>query len=108
MEFKIIDETAYGLYQDMDFESVTRWDKNHWKCETTNGFFLNIKIKGGTLYADLAETEYQLGYNAVPLIKYKYNDLDEWEDIIDNKIDFNKIKKFMKWTCPSENLWDIV
>jgi len=26
MEFKIIDETAYGLYQDMDFESVTRWD----------------------------------------------------------------------------------
>ena len=72
MEFKIIDETAYGLYQDMDFESVTRWDKNHWKCETTNGFFLNIKIKGGTLYADLAETEYQLGYNAVPIIKYIY------------------------------------
>ena len=108
MEFKIIDETAYGLYQDMDFESVTRWDDNEWKCETANGFHLNIKMKGGTLYADLAETENQLGYNAVPIIKYKYNDLDEWEDIIDNKIEFNKIKKFMNWTCPSENLWDIV
>ena len=59
MEFKIIDETAYGLYQDMDFESVTRWDDNEWKCETANGFHLNIKIKGGTLYADLAETEFQ-------------------------------------------------
>ena len=108
MEFKIVDETAYGLYQDMDFESVTRWDDNEWKCETANGFYLNIKIKGGTLYADLAETEYQLGYNAVPIIKYTYKDLSDWEQINKKNIKFNDIKKFMNWTCASENLWDIV
>ena len=108
MEFKIIDETAYDLYKDMDLASVTCWGQNEWRCETANGFLLNIKIKGGTLYADLAETEFQLGGNAVPLIKYKYNDLNDWEEMIENRIEFNKIKKFMNWTCASENLWDIV
>ena len=105
--FKVIDQTSYSIYKDMELDTVTRWSENNWKCITTNGFYLNIKIKGGTLYADLAETENELGYNAMPLIKYDNKTLKEW--VLNNKKEtsFKQIKEFMNWTCASDKIWDI-
>jgi hypothetical protein len=105
--FKVYDETSYSIYKDMELESVTLWKKNNWKCITVNGFYLNIIIKGGTLYADLAETELDLGHNAMPIIKYNNKDIKDWVLNKDKQISFEEIKKIMNWTCASDQIWDI-
>jgi len=105
--FEVCNETSYSIYKDMELESVMRWDKNTWKCITVNGFYLNVTIKGGTLYADLAETENDLGYNAMPLIKYSNKNIKEWVLNKEKETSFEEVKKFMNWTCASDQMWDI-
>ena len=101
-----MDDTTYSIYKDMELSTVMRWAKNSWKCVTTNGYYLNIKIKGGTLYADLSETENGLGHHAMPIIQYDNKNLREW--LLNNKdTPFEEIKKFMNWTCASDQIWDI-
>jgi len=91
----------------MELESVMRWDKNNWKCITINGFYLNITIKGGTLYADLADTELDLGHHAMPIIKYNNKTVKEWVLNKGQETPFEEIKKIMNWTCASDQIWDI-
>jgi len=112
--FKVLDETSYSVYKDMELETVTRWKSNNWKCITKNGFYLNIIIKGGTLYLDLAETENALGDHAMPVIKYNDKTIKDLSAMMAaaNKItvpqiSFEQIKEFMNWTCNPEKMWDI-
>ena len=95
--FKIIEQTAYDIYEGLKLDSVTRFSENEWRTETSNGFHMHVKIIDDIVLADLAETEYELGNQSVALIKIK-----------DNKASFGKIIEFMNWTCVPEKMWDIV
>ena len=104
--FNVIDKVWYDIYKDIELASVTSWGRNKWRCTTQNGYYLNIRIKGATLYADLSETENGLGHHAMPIIQYDKRNLREW--LLNNKrTSFEEIKKFMNWNCASDQIWDI-
>jgi hypothetical protein len=87
--FKIIDETSYAIYEGLKLETATSFGKNEWRTETSNGYHM------------LAETEYDLGDEAIALIKIKDKTLGAAPS-------FKKIAEFMNWTCVSKKMWDIV
>jgi len=99
--FKIIDETAYSIYEGLKFDSVTSFGKNEWRTETSNGYHMHVKVINRIVIADLAETEYGLGDQTIALIKIKDKTLGAAPS-------FKKVAEFMNWTCVSEDLWDIV
>ena len=99
--FKIIDETAYSIYEGLKLETATSFGKNEWRTETSNGYHMHVKVINGIVVADLAETEYDLGDQSIALVKIKDKTLGAAPS-------FKKIAEFMNWTCVSEKMWDIV
>ena len=102
--FEIVDEQAHKAYNGLELACVTGWRKNYWKCITSDGYYLDIRIKLGIVYFDLRETEYELEDSDLAVLKMKVN-IKDYLYKKEDQIDFEQIKKVMNFSCDSNQMW---
>ena len=107
--FEILDEAAFLLFKGLNLEQVMSWKNGEWKCTTENGYFMNVRIKGGIVHMEVAETENELHKYENLVLKIKSpNKWDEIGKYFLNPIviNFKEIMEFMEWNCEPDQIWD--